>query len=460
MDTIKLQIHNITEDEHFETSEFPLTGTVLDVKKDIYNLKGYETSRQNLIFSGEQMQEDMSLKDVGIDVDNCSLCLVVSLRLGKKEPVKTPLVDKEDVDAELEKKVLESIPHKATPPAEEEEDNPLSFIASSLFQGIGAVSEGLKEVKNAAVQDLADLKEGIKGLVAADIEESEEDKSILELCNTLDGSLIETQELLRAACEYRQFCIEMNHMEAEFLSRLRNCNSHVILGNAASNLSERLQPKSKIWEEKRRLLSTLVIDPIQTIMETQLEPASHIRDVYKHHKKVFDSKNAEYREIQTQIAELREDGASEDAQAQEDDIFGFFGAVANFVQTAGDSMHNLVELQAIEKEVHAELSKAAQNYETSTKDFLKSMANLDVKISSHLKPCFQGYSKALSEVESDILNGVFDDGEGELVDAEPTPSVASAANSVESMSDTVLVQSISSKKPPTSKVTNSSENLP
>ena len=56
-------------------------------------------------------------------------------------------------------------------------------------------------------------------MVAADIEESEEDKSILELCNTLDGSLIETQELLRAACEYRQFCIEMNHMEAEFLSR-------------------------------------------------------------------------------------------------------------------------------------------------------------------------------------------------------------------------------------------------
>ena len=65
------------------------------------------------------------------------------------------------------------------------------------------------------------------------------------------------------------------------------------------------------------------------------------------------------------------------------------------------------------------------------------------------------YSKALSEVESDILNGVFDDGEGELVDAEPTPSVASVANSVESMSDTVLVQSINSKKtPPTSKASN------
>ena len=46
MDTIKLQIHNITEDEHFETSEFPLSGTVLDVKKDIYNLKGYDVSRQ------------------------------------------------------------------------------------------------------------------------------------------------------------------------------------------------------------------------------------------------------------------------------------------------------------------------------------------------------------------------------------------------------------------------------
>jgi len=462
-DSLILQIHNITEDEHFETTNFALTSTVLAVKKNIHKVKGYDVYRQNLIFSGEQLSDVQTLREVGVDADNCSFCLVVSLRTSVTEPPKT----QEDVDSELEKKVLESIPHNPDPSDQTEasateEENPLSFIASSLFQGIGAVSEGLKEVKKAAVQDLTDLKEGIKTLVSADIEESEEDKSILDLCDTLDGSLIETEQLLRSACEYRQFCIEMNHMEAELLSRLRNCNSHVILGNAASNLADRLQPKSKIWEEKRRLLSTLVIDPLQTIMETQLEPASHIRDVYRHHKKVFDNKNADYRDIQTQIAELRDGDGSAEAQPAEAvdnaDIFGFFGAMANFVQTAGDSLHNLSELQAIETEVHAELSKAAKMYETSTKDFLKAMANLDVKISSHLKPCFQGYSKALTEVEVDILNGVFDPRDGELVEAEPAPSITSVTNSIES--DTVLVQSASSKKLPTSISSPPADNLP
>merc|ERR1712107_136094 len=116
------------------------------------------------------------------------------------------------------------------------------------------------------------------------------------------------------------------------------------------------------------------------------------------------------REIQTQIAELRDlEGTPEPVQV-EDDIFGFFGAMAHLVQTAGQDLNNenLSQLQAQEQECHEELSRAAENYETSTKDFLKAMANIDVKISSHLKPCMQGYAKALGEVEEDIASGAFD----------------------------------------------------
>jgi len=420
-ETIKLQITNITTDETFETSEFTFNATVQDVKEEIFKQKAFAIDRQNLIFQGEKVTADTStIEEIGVDKENFSFCLVVGRppptyllkahqnpkqkaeeeALNEIEPVKE-IYEPEII---LEKRVLNDF--NAQPPGptnwseEDDEDFDPFSITSSLFSTITmGLTEGIKTVGDGLAKDFIDVKEGVKALVATDIDVSEEGKNLEELHAVLDGSLEETFSIANCIRDYRNFLHDQMLMERELINRLRACNSHLIFQSSAQQLANTLESQMEVTDNKRKLLGALVLEPIQTIAETQLEPAAQIRAIYKQSKKNFDHKNTEYRRLQTEIAELRDTDEPKQKVA-EDDLFGFFGAVANFVQTAGEaeSKDRLKELKAQESVTYENLQNSSANYELATKDFLKTMTNIDVKIATHLKPSFEGYGKAMQEV--------------------------------------------------------------
>lgn len=422
-DVVILNIHNITEDESFDTQPLPTSTTVVEVKNHILEVKGYDLNRQNLVFNGQKLPDEQTLEEVGIDSENNSLCLVVSLRkVNQKSPVSieeelqaTTESSSFDNTSELERKEvrdIKSLMDNTIGKDEMDEDaeaNPLEFFATSLFQGFGSVAESLKDVKNTAVQDFTDLTVGLKTLIGTEgTVESEEDRSVENLHKVLDGTLDECVSLFRAASEYRQFLIEMEHVEAEFISRIRSCQSHVIMKAAANTLAEELEPRIQLIENKRNLLTNLVIDPVQTIIETQLEPADQIRDIYRDKKKIHDQKNSDYRNLQTEIAEIKEQrnqSATSPPSEQKNDpnLMSFFGGFANFVQTAGQEEYDLNELEEMGKTLHQEVLDSGSDYELCMKDFLKAMANIDVKMSGHIKSSFEGFAKGINEIDREHL---------------------------------------------------------
>eukprot|EP00494_Astrolonche_serrata_P030328 UN30595 len=60
------------------------------------------------------------------------------------------------------------------------------------------------------------------------------------------------------------------------------------------------------------------------------------------------------------------------------------------------------ELKKLEEQAFKDVQVAASNYELGSKDFLNAMANVDAKISSHLKPSFQGFCKAIKDSQSEV----------------------------------------------------------
>eukprot|EP00494_Astrolonche_serrata_P027722 UN27986 len=98
-------------------------------------------------------------------------------------------------------------------------------FTNSLF---GAMKDGVGALKN----EMTDL------LGTNEVNDSEEDLEIEKLHNILDGSLLETDELIRSTTTYRKALAQMNKIESDLIDQLKSCQSHVILKSITSDLAD------------------------------------------------------------------------------------------------------------------------------------------------------------------------------------------------------------------------------